>query len=119
MERYIIKVDEKKCTGCGKCTDICISRALQIIDNKAKLTSEKYCDGFGSCIKTCPNKALTLEYREADEYSEALVMENISESDKIEKHLNILEKYKKDSSTIIMKNYLNMTIRRRKQRKSS
>jgi len=35
MKRKIIKIDEEKCDGCGKCIPNCSERALQIIDAKA------------------------------------------------------------------------------------
>ncbi len=93
MKRYVIKINESKCTGCSKCIDICVSQALQIIEGKAKLVSDTYCDGFGTCIKSCPYKAMNLELREADSYSEAHVLENISEQGEIavEKHLSNLD----------------------------
>lgn len=78
LKRSIITINEEECNNCGICTKICVSQALQIIGGKMKLASEKYCDGFGSCIGVCPQKALNLELKEAEEYSEALVMENIS-----------------------------------------
>ena len=47
--RKIIKIDEKKCDGCGLCVPACIEGALQIVDGKAKLVSDNYCDGLGAC----------------------------------------------------------------------
>jgi ferredoxin len=49
-KRKIIKIDEEKCTGCGKCIPACPEGALQIIDGKARLISDLFCDGLGACI---------------------------------------------------------------------
>jgi len=82
MKRTIIKIDEKKCTGCGICVSGCHEGALQIIEDKARLVSELFCDGLGACIGECPEGGITLEEREAQAYSEIQVMERISKSGK-------------------------------------
>ncbi|MDP7610235.1 MAG: 4Fe-4S binding protein, partial [Candidatus Woesearchaeota archaeon] len=37
VKRSIIKIDETKCNGCGKCIPNCPEGALQIIDGKVRL----------------------------------------------------------------------------------
>ena len=76
-KRKIIKIDEDKCTGCGKCIPNCPEGALQMIDGKARLVSDLFCDGLGACIGSCPYGAITIEEREAEKYDEKRVMENI------------------------------------------
>ena len=73
MLRKIIKIDEKKCNGCGLCATACHEGAIDIIDGKAKLVRENYCDGFGDCLPGCPTGAITFEEREAPEYDDAAV----------------------------------------------
>lgn len=68
MRRQIIKIDEEKCDGCGRCVPACAEGAIQIIDGKAKLVSEVYCDGLGACLGECPRGAITIEEREAEEF---------------------------------------------------
>ena len=77
MKRQIIKIDDERCTGCGQCIPNCHEGALQIIDGKARLISDFFCDGLGACIGHCPEGAITTETREAGEYDEGKVMENI------------------------------------------
>ncbi|MGC9111588.1 MAG: ATP-binding protein [candidate division WOR-3 bacterium] len=76
-KRKIIRIDEEKCTGCGRCIPNCPEGALQIIDGKARLISELFCDGLGACVGECPEGALTVEERPAAPYDEYQVMANI------------------------------------------
>jgi ferredoxin len=75
--RKIIEIDEELCTGCGVCIPNCPEGALQVIDGKARLISDIFCDGLGACLGECPEEAITIIEREAEPYSERLVMENM------------------------------------------
>ena len=92
MKRKIIKIDEEKCNGCGKCIPNCPEGALQIIDGKARLVSDLFCDGLGACIGECPLGAISVEEREAEPYNEAKVMVNVVKGGKnvIKAHLKHL-----------------------------
>jgi len=92
-KRKIIKIDEKKCTGCALCIPNCPEGALQIIDEKARLISDLFCDGLGACIGHCPEGAIAIEEREAQAYDERKVMENIIKQGKnvIKAHLEHLK----------------------------
>lgn len=68
--RNIVKIDEEKCNGCGRCINSCAEGAIQLIDGKARLVSEIYCDGLGACLDCCPLDAITIEQREAAEFDE-------------------------------------------------
>ncbi len=95
MKRQIIRIDESKCTGCGACIPGCPEGALQVIDGKARLVSDLFCDGLGACLGTCPEAAIEVEEREAEPYSEALVMENIMQAGEntIKAHLQHLKSH--------------------------
>ena len=70
---YIPKIDEEKCTGCGKCVNICPIEAIEWVSNdretdskfgkKVKVNKE-ICLGCGVCVRTCPNNSIVLEKRE-------------------------------------------------------
>ncbi|MCK4547198.1 MAG: 4Fe-4S binding protein [Candidatus Eisenbacteria sp.] len=95
MLRKIIRIDEEKCTGCGDCIPNCPEGALQVIDGKARLVSDLFCDGLGACIGHCPEDAITIEEREAEEYDEDRVMENIVKAgaNTIKAHLDHLKEH--------------------------
>lgn len=70
---YIPKIDEEKCTGCGKCVKACPIEAIEWVSNnketddksgkKVKLNKE-ICLGCGVCVRACPNNSIVLEKRE-------------------------------------------------------
>ncbi len=84
--RKIVKIDEERCNGCGACVISCAEGALQIIDGKARLISETYCDGLGACLGKCPQDAIIVEEREAEEFDEEAVAENMSAANAAEEH---------------------------------
>jgi len=94
-KRKIIKIDQDKCNGCGLCIPNCPEGAIQVIDGKARLVSDLFCDGLGACLGHCPQGAITIEEREAEEYSERKVMENIAKQGKnvIKAHLKHLKEH--------------------------
>ena len=114
-KRKIIKIDEKKCTGCSLCIPNCPEGALQMIDGKARLISDLFCDGLGACIGHCPEGAITIEEREAGAYDERKVMENIAKQGKnvIKAHLEHLkghgeEKYLKEATDFLKEKGIKM-----------
>lgn len=94
-KRKIIRIDQEKCNGCGACIPNCPEGAIQIIDGKPRLISDLFCDGLGACIGHCPQGAITIEEREAREYDERRVMENIVKQGKnvIRAHLDHLKEH--------------------------
>jgi NAD-dependent dihydropyrimidine dehydrogenase PreA subunit len=95
MPRKIIKIDEEKCNGCGLCIPGCPEGALRIVEGKARLTGDMYCDGLGACLGACPEGAITFEEREAADYDEALVIENVVRQGRetVEAHLRHLREH--------------------------
>jgi MinD superfamily P-loop ATPase len=59
----IPKVDEAKCTYCGKCAEVCAYNAIAVIKEKV-LVFPELCHGCGSCSYLCPESAITEEGRE-------------------------------------------------------
>ena len=124
VKRKIIVIDEKKCTGCGKCIPNCPEGALQIIDGKARLVSDLFCDGLGGCIGYCPENAIRIEERNAGKYSEKKVMENIVKqgSNVIRAHLEHLQghgekKFLKEALDFLKKRKISNPLLEKKQQK--
>ena len=59
----IPKVDETKCTYCGKCAEVCAYNAIAVLKGKM-LVFPELCHGCGACSYLCPESAITEEGRE-------------------------------------------------------
>ena len=57
------EVDEKKCTLCGKCSEICQFKAIVVI-GETVLPFHELCHSCGGCVEVCPEKAITETGRE-------------------------------------------------------
>ena len=56
-------VDEKKCTLCGKCAEICQFKAIIVI-GETVLPFHELCHSCGGCMEVCPEDAITETGRE-------------------------------------------------------
>jgi MinD superfamily P-loop ATPase len=56
-------VNEKKCTYCGKCAEICQFKAIAVLE-KAVLVFSELCHSCGGCMEVCPESAITEKGRE-------------------------------------------------------
>jgi len=57
------KIDEEKCTLCGKCAEICQFKAIIVI-GETVLPFPEMCHSCGGCMEVCPEKAITETGRE-------------------------------------------------------
>jgi MinD superfamily P-loop ATPase len=51
-------VDEKKCTGCGRCAQVCRFNAIACVKDKVLVFAE-LCHGCGGCTLACPAHAIS------------------------------------------------------------
>ncbi|MBW2307991.1 MAG: ATP-binding protein [Deltaproteobacteria bacterium] len=51
------QIDERKCTACGKCRDICRFNAIAVVAGKVLFFNE-LCHGCGGCTLICPEGAI-------------------------------------------------------------
>jgi len=56
------KVDEEKCTYCGKCAEVCAYNAIGVV-GKHVLVFPELCHGCGACSYLCPERAISEEGR--------------------------------------------------------
>ena len=59
----IPKVDETKCTYCGKCAEVCAYNAIAVLKEKV-LVFPEMCHGCGACSYLCTESAITEEGRQ-------------------------------------------------------
>jgi MinD superfamily P-loop ATPase len=57
------RVNEDKCTYCGKCAEVCAYHAIAVF-SKNILVFPQLCHGCGACSYLCPEKAITEEPKE-------------------------------------------------------
>lgn len=57
------QVDKDKCTGCGKCAEVCAYNAIAVVKGKV-LSFQELCHGCGACSYLCPENAITEVGRE-------------------------------------------------------
>ncbi len=60
MNGESLKIDRKKCTGCGICTEVCPHAVLVITEMKASIIDKQLCMECGACAKNCPFGAITV-----------------------------------------------------------
>jgi MinD superfamily P-loop ATPase len=80
------EVDEKKCTFCGKCAEVCAYNALAVLKDKV-LIFPQLCHGCGGCTLFCPENAITEKQREIG----VLEQGKVGKIDFIQGKLNISE----------------------------
>ncbi len=55
----MIEVDLLKCTGCGRCVDVCPAGAMQVVAGHARVDGTR-CQGCEACVAACPEGALSV-----------------------------------------------------------
>ncbi|MBC7325173.1 MAG: 4Fe-4S binding protein, partial [Moorella sp. (in: Bacteria)] len=71
------KVDQSRCTFCGRCAEICAYHALAVLAGSV-LTFPELCHSCGGCWYFCPEKALTPAAREIGWREEGWATERIA-----------------------------------------
>jgi NAD-dependent dihydropyrimidine dehydrogenase PreA subunit len=56
-----VVIDEKKCTGCGACTETCPSSVFEMKGGLAVVKNEGACVACRLCVDACPAGAITVE----------------------------------------------------------
>lgn len=53
-----LKLHADKCTGCGRCMEVCPHNVFQQKDKKVVMMNRDSCIECGACVKNCPFKAV-------------------------------------------------------------
>ncbi len=53
-----LKLISEKCTGCGRCIEVCPHHVFELEEKKALINHLNSCIECGACVKNCPFKAL-------------------------------------------------------------
>jgi 2-oxoglutarate ferredoxin oxidoreductase subunit delta len=55
------KIDEKKCTNCGTCIEVCPMGVFEKGEKTAKVAKPDECIGCRACEVQCPEEAIKVE----------------------------------------------------------
>lgn len=56
-----LRHDEDKCTGCGRCLEVCPHRVFEQDGDKVGITYRDRCMECGACQKNCPFGAIEVD----------------------------------------------------------
>lgn len=53
-----LKLNADRCTGCGRCIEVCPHNVFELKDKKAVMINRDFCIECGACEKNCPFYAI-------------------------------------------------------------
>lgn len=53
-----VNINKSKCTGVGKCVEVCPVNALKVVGGKVEVSDD--CIECGACVSECPTEALSM-----------------------------------------------------------
>lgn len=56
-----LRLESEKCTGCGKCIEVCPHSVFLLSDRKLAIVDKDRCIECGACVKNCLFKALEVK----------------------------------------------------------
>lgn len=56
-----LKLDIEKCTGCGRCPEVCPHAVFMIENKKARIVDPDSCMECGACAGNCPADAISVK----------------------------------------------------------
>lgn len=54
-----IEIDYERCTGAGRCVEVCPSGVYELVDGKAACPNIDECVQCCACVDSCPNGAIS------------------------------------------------------------
>ncbi len=55
-----LKYDSEKCSGCGRCVEVCPRSVFEIRDKRAAITDKDLCMECGACATNCEFGAIAV-----------------------------------------------------------
>lgn len=55
-----LKLDQKKCIGCGMCLSVCPHAVLSLTNGKIEIMKRDACMECGACAQNCPAEAVSV-----------------------------------------------------------
>lgn len=56
-----LKLEKEKCTGCGKCIEVCPHKVFDFKNGKSDIIDKDGCMECGACAKNCPFNAIEVK----------------------------------------------------------
>ena len=81
LDPYVAMVDPQRCTGQGRCAEVCpVEGAVKLINGKGVI-NPALCTGCGICVGECPDQAINVNGWTLEQYEEmvdAIVAPNVA-----------------------------------------
>lgn len=55
-----LHLSAEKCTGCGRCSEVCPHGVFSVNEKKARIEDKDRCMECGACAKNCPAGAIAV-----------------------------------------------------------
>jgi ferredoxin len=56
-----LALDATRCTGCGRCVEVCPHEVFTLVERRAAISSRGDCMQCGACRMNCPEGAIAVE----------------------------------------------------------
>jgi len=56
-----LEFDPEKCTGCGRCVEVCPHAVFEMRERKARITDRDLCMECGACANNCESGAIRVD----------------------------------------------------------
>lgn len=56
-----LSLNRQKCTGCGRCVEVCPHEVFMLKNKKAEIIEKDLCMECGACAKNCPVGAISVK----------------------------------------------------------
>lgn len=61
QEVATLRLDGERCTGCGRCLEVCPHAVFTMANRQAQIVDRDACMECGACARNCPSAALAVD----------------------------------------------------------